>query len=529
MRRAVLTLLAAAAVIAVLWAILPDAEDAAPPAPPEPSGETPDAAPPELADPDDPGGTAEAQTGSDEEGYPVLLCGRVVRSGGGPVPGARVVFTPCYQLLSTDQVRSGLQSHFRRMARTDKTGRFAIRSEARPPSLKVFALLAFAEEKMAMLSEIPEGEAPIDVGDLVLVPATRIRVEVSTASGRPAPGAEVELRAGTHAPGLYPAWFEERCDREGVAVFLPLPVEADWTLFLTIRAANRADLGMAVEGALVLEDPTVRVVLDEGMRVTGRLLLPDGEPLSGTIVGVVGTGEPPGVLEDLLTLTRADGSFELAEVPTDGARLIVRDHARARMPYYLDEIRGASGRAVDLGEIRLGAPASIHGTLVDASGDPVSGANVQALLTGLDDQSPWAKTDEDGRFEIPGLPPGEYEVRASRWIPDFGAREGRAEGVRPGRGHVTVTLKPGNAVVLRFHPADDPSQPLSVRRGSVRLSPGLGGSGFRGSGRRLYRVRAEPGTYTIRFSSEGYRPVTIDGVRVVAHEDTVVDVLLEKE
>lgn len=76
---------------------------------------------------------------------------------------------------------------------------------------------------------------------------------------------------------------------------------------------------------------------------------------------------------------------------------------------------------------------SISGRVTDASGDPVSGAWVTPVHAsnpaGADCCPEWggASTDRDGRYELHGLPPGEYFVRAAsygqwarveRWYPD---------------------------------------------------------------------------------------------------------------
>jgi hypothetical protein len=82
-----------------------------------------------------------------------------------------------------------------------------------------------------------------------------------------------------------------------------------------------------------------------------------------------------------------------------------------------------------------GGPGAIAGRITDERGEPLPGARVEALRLGrpggADDPGPDAVTDQDGRYLIAGLVPGNYHVVADhltrgihpRWFRDANRRE----------------------------------------------------------------------------------------------------------
>jgi hypothetical protein len=108
------------------------------------------------------------------------------------------------------------------------------------------------------------------------------------------------------------------------------------------------------------------------------------------------------------------------------------------------------------------APGAIHGTVLDETGAPISGAMVSALGT----STVIAFTDRTGRFELRTLPPGPYLLRAH--LSGFVASRAQLVDVRP-------SARVASSIALR-------------RVGSVATSPstypvlaaGMGGAGSSG-------------------------------------------------
>jgi len=83
-----------------------------------------------------------------------------------------------------------------------------------------------------------------------------------------------------------------------------------------------------------------------------------------------------------------------------------------------------------------GTTATILGTVSDSSGATIAGASVQVTNVGTG-QSQTVVTDTAGRYNVPDLPVGNYEVQASR--------EGFARVIRKG-----ITLTVGSQNVVDF-------------------------------------------------------------------------------
>lgn len=116
---------------------------------------------------------------------------------------------------------------------------------------------------------------------------------------------------------------------------------------------------------------------------------------------------------------RSDGGAELAAVDQGSYTLAVRaeGHAEATQGVTVE-----AGALLDLGEVRLQRAASVRGRVVDGTGQPIAGALVQQKRGGLADnpamamlqtEQARARTDDQGRFALRGLPPGRLQLGAT--------------------------------------------------------------------------------------------------------------------
>ncbi|MEQ8763991.1 MAG: carboxypeptidase regulatory-like domain-containing protein [Planctomycetota bacterium] len=154
----------------------------------------------------------------------------------------------------------------------------------------------------------------------------------------------------------------------------------------------------------------IRVVLQPGSRLAGRVVDPSGEPVSGARL-TTKTG-----MERYMSAFDASGNastdeqgrFEMAGLSPGTITVSVShpDFAGASRRYTLE-----TAQVIDDVEIVLSTGGTIEGRLIDASGKPASGQMVFATQPGRVDFKR-ATSDEDGYFLLTGLTAGTYQVTA---------------------------------------------------------------------------------------------------------------------
>lgn len=105
------------------------------------------------------------------------------------------------------------------------------------------------------------------------------------------------------------------------------------------------------------------------------------------------------------------GRFEVVRVPRGAYEL--RISASGYLPVARPVAMEASARGLedlDLAELELAPAGTVEGTVVDAYGHPVAGA--QVTLADATDRPGGVRTDAEGRFVLPGVPPGDVTLAA---------------------------------------------------------------------------------------------------------------------
>lgn len=174
----------------------------------------------------------------------------------------------------------------------------------------------------------------------------------------------------------------------------------------------------------------VRIVLQRGLQLRGRVLDEAGTPVKGARVMALAPGKGGEDEKDLERVTESGpgGTFHLGGLEP-GAFLLAA---------LVEEEEGGQ-RAMRMGAtrvvlpfdgeltVRLKAGASIRGVVVDQHGQPAPGIELMAMLEGvsggpappvdemvalLESGAPFgqARTGEEGRFEIRNLRPGRFEL-----------------------------------------------------------------------------------------------------------------------
>lgn len=141
---------------------------------------------------------------------------------------------------------------------------------------------------------------------------------------------------------------------------------------------------------------TINVIPEPGMGVRGRVLSPNGSTIADADVRVTYA------TSEYTDVTDTTGSFELLGLPTTDGDLVVSATADiGGIPHYASMSEPAPplpGGVLDVGDLVLGPNAFVTGRVVDASFDPVPGAEVFVFdrffgISGV--------AGSDGRFALP--------------------------------------------------------------------------------------------------------------------------------
>ncbi len=184
-------------------------------------------------------------------------------------------------------------------------------------------------------------------------------------------------------------------------------------------------------------------------RLAGIVMRPDGRPMPGAEVRVFGRN-PDAVTEITKTFSSDQGRFELAVIHDGDYEVMAASPGLAPAFESLTLGEGQAGVSGIRLVLRRGRTAA--GRVVDENDRPVAGARVVLWRNGedrlllsdpaMEDVLFQATTDGDGRFEIPDLPAGWFDLEASQpgFLPErFQALEVREDDVDLD----TVRLRPG--------------------------------------------------------------------------------------
>lgn len=161
---------------------------------------------------------------------------------------------------------------------------------------------------------------------------------------------------------------------------------------------------------------TVAIPLHRRAHITGKVIGPDDAPsrsatvflrrLNGAAM-LNGAAQRP-------TMHRsepaADGSFAFDVFPAGTYEVSASDAGGVSLPQKVDASI-TSSVAITL---RLMPPRTVHGMVLDADGEPVTGAMVEARLAG-EPSAEWSNTERSdgaGQFTLQGLPPRPMKIRA---------------------------------------------------------------------------------------------------------------------
>ena len=207
----------------------------------------------------------------------------------------------------------------------------------------------------------------------------------------------------------------------------------------------------------------------QGATINGQLVdASTFQPLRGAIVSAARapTGKP-GASAAIGFRTGPDGTFVLRGVAPGIVNFVVSKAGYAPGPYA--SVRpAADGETIDNVVLTVPTGASLGGRVMDEAGQPIAGAMVTVRSTAagpvplgarLMPSGAMGTTDEDGRYWIGGLSPGEY-------IATFGSSADQANIVRFGNQYFVNPIAPGR-------PAAEAMQKVALASGEERTDADL--------------------------------------------------------
>jgi protocatechuate 3,4-dioxygenase beta subunit len=218
--------------------------------------------------------------------------------------------------------------------------------------------------------------------------------------------------SGGQASDLVLAW-----DAAAKAYATPHARPGPWTLYVWApghRPGGLTNVRVAAEGDA---SPEVVELGPAGAFAKGRVVEKStGRPVDGATVASYEWVQRFGDGQRASAATGADGRFQLSPLIGEGFPLRVEVRAPGYVPAFPEW--AADGRSPDLGDVALVRAATIRGRVTDAEGRPRARVAVHLDARGFEGHGKgdgWdATTDDDGRFEFPGLLPGEYTIRDHR-------------------------------------------------------------------------------------------------------------------
>jgi hypothetical protein len=429
--------------------------------------------------------------------------GRVVDRSEQPVPGVEVSL-----VASTgERAPAGGEQREKREANgldawtavTDPAGRFTLPALPSGKADLRAGKSGFASVTIRALS-IPSGEGTFDLGTVILEPGAQVQGIVTGRDGKPLSGAEVhaarDLRrlrfaAGSGAP----------VDRKPEAV-----TGADGRFAVPdLRKGDRVDLWVrvagyrpgSVDGVAAPNEKPVRIVLDRGVRVAGRVVDPEKRPVAGAdlalraerlggergLVRFVGGANASAVSDE-------DGRFVFEGMTPGSAELDAS--AAGFQPAKLGDL-AIPEKGLDNLEVVLERGAVVEGQVLTSAGDAVEDARV---ICG----DAASISDADGVYRLDGIPLGAQKVRLlHREYPPLD----RTLDVQPGVNPLDLILPEGREVAGRV--VDRAGKPVAGADLALfpARSPREQGA-VSGADGAFRFPRVADGTYTLRAGKEGY-------------------------
>ena len=251
------------------------------------------------------------------------------------------------------------------------------------------------------------------------------------------------------------------------------------------------------------------VSLSRGGTVTGRVIGPEGRPVTGALVRIGRDGAS--------TTTGKDGLFRFDDVSGRGAAPFTTSSTLNVHAAGFEAVAAAARFSGSPLTVRLKpATTRLAGVLRDGAGKPATDAVVRVVADAV---TRWVVTDAAGRFEIPGIPAKQGRLQAL-------GRDGSSLEIAAPAGTAVSTFTLGRAAAIegRITQIDNGKLVAGVKVAArANGSTVLGRTGVDGR----YRLAGLPqGAYRVTFDEKRFVLVDRREVGVTAGETKTLDIAL---
>jgi len=459
--------------------------------------------------------------------------GRLVSAQGAAVVGGEVALIPTPDAWRQMAVYPRQRREYEPPTGvSDAEGRFRIDNLPDGPLGAVVTAYDHAT-KLVPHVDFPAGADAADLGDLVLVPSVRLHGVVVDSNDNPIAGARVEANRSTYFWSIVNWILEGRRESPGVVTdesgrFAFDGFEAGERLSILVHHADYLhQMEQEIEAGA---DTPVRIVLDRGGRISGRVVTDTGEPLQDFEVqarsrrsqepGALGRGFSGG--DTTTTRTIEEGTFELPNVTPGTVSLTGRGGGYITAQPLEVELR--SGQEITEVVLRLRPASELAGRVTDESGRPVVQAQVSlnqdkpSRFSTVSDHIGNTVTNADGNYRIDNLDATAPSLVLSVSHDEYSPLTKQIE-LEPGVNRLDLVLESGLSIAGFVVSAT--GEPIAGA--SVALEGGQGGIHDRQSSTlslddgSFEITGVAPGTYKIFAMKEGYarsfhpQPVDVAG------------------